>query len=73
MNISITLPDGSVIKKPAGITPAEVAAQIGKRLARDAVAARVDGVLLDLNVPLEQDATLEVVTVQSPEGLDVMR
>ncbi len=73
MNISITLPDGSVLKKPVGITPAEVAAGIGKRLARDAVAARVDGVLLDLNVPLEQDATVEVVTIQSPTGLDVMR
>ncbi|MCK4375752.1 MAG: threonine--tRNA ligase, partial [Candidatus Brocadiae bacterium] len=60
-------------KKPAGITPAEVAASIGKRLARDAVAARIDGVLMDLNVPLEQDAALEIVTVGSPEGLEIMR
>ncbi len=73
MNISITLPDGSVLKKPAGITPAEVAASIGKRLARDAVATRIDGVLMDLNVPLEQDAALEIVTVGSPEGLEIMR
>jgi len=73
MNISITLPDGSVLKKPAGVTPAQVAASIGKRLERDAVAARVDGVLVDLNVPLEQDARLEIVTVDSPEGLEVMR
>jgi len=73
MNISITLPDGSVLKKPAGVTPAQVAASIGKRLARDAVAARVDGVLVDLGVPLEQDAALAVVTLDSPDGLEVMR
>jgi threonyl-tRNA synthetase len=73
MNISITLPDGSVLKKPAGITPAEVAASIGKRLARDAVAARVDGVLVDLGVRLEQDAGLHIVTADSAEGLEIMR
>lgn len=73
MNVTLTLPDGGRIKKPAGVTPAEVAASIGDHLARDAVAARVDGVLVDLNVPLEQDAALEVITVNSPEGLDIMR
>ncbi len=73
MNISLTLPDGSVLKKPAGITPAEVAESIGKSLARDAVAARVDGVPVDLNVPLEHDADLIIVTVDMLEGLDIMR
>jgi threonyl-tRNA synthetase len=73
MNVKITLPDGTAVRKPAGITPAGVAASIGKRLAREAVAARVDGVLMDLNVPLEQDAELNIITVGSPEGLDVMR
>jgi threonyl-tRNA synthetase len=73
MNISIKLPDGSAIQKPLGVTPAEVAASIGHRLARDAVAARVGGVLVDLNVPLEQDASLEIVTINSRDGLEVMR
>ena len=73
MNISITLPDGTVMKRPGGITPAEVANSIGKGLARDAVAARVDGALMDLTVPLEQDARLEIVTVDTPEGLQILR
>jgi len=73
MNIKITLPDGTVLRKPAGVSPAEVAASIGRRLARDAVAARVDGVLMDLNVQLEQDATLAIITIDSPLGLEIMR
>ncbi|MCD6415467.1 MAG: threonine--tRNA ligase [Planctomycetes bacterium] len=73
MNISITLPDGSVLKKQAGATPAEVAAQIGAGLARDAVAARVDDVLVDLNLPLEQDCELSIITIDTPEGLQIMR
>ncbi|MHC4481521.1 MAG: threonine--tRNA ligase [Planctomycetota bacterium] len=50
-----------------------MAASIGKGLARDAVAARVDGVLMDLSVPLEQDADLKIVTVTTREGLEIMR
>jgi len=73
MNIALTLPDGTVLKKPVGVTPARVAASIGKRLARDAVAARVDGVLMDLNVSLEHDCSLSIVTVNTPEGLEIMR
>jgi len=73
MNVRIVLPDGTRVRKPAGITAAEVARSIGPRLARDAVAARVDGVLMDLDVPLEQDCELRIVTIGSPEGLDIMR
>jgi len=73
MNIALTLPDGTVLKKPAGVCAADVAASIGKRLARDAVAARVDDVLIDLNVPIEQDCRIAIVTINTPEGLDIMR
>ncbi len=73
MNISITLPDGSSIKKPVGVTPAQVAESIGKRLARDAVAARVDGVMVDLHVPLEHDAQLAIITIDTPRGLEIIR
>ena len=73
MNIALTLPDGTVVKKPSGVTPTEVAASIGKRLARDAVAARVDDVLMDLNVPLDRDCRISIVTINTPEGLDIMR
>ncbi len=73
MSIKITLPDGSEMTKPCGITAAEVAASIGKRLARDAVAARVDGRLVDLKVQLDQDAELEIITAQTETGLEIMR
>jgi len=73
MNITITLPDGTALKRPAGVTAAHVAESIGKRLARDAVAARVDGVPVDLNLQIEQDSALEIITIQSPEGLELMR
>ena len=46
--ISITLPDGSAREYPAGTTAVEVAASIGKRLAKAAVAAAVDGNEVDL-------------------------
>jgi threonyl-tRNA synthetase len=73
MNIALTLPDGTVIKRPAGTTPAQVAESIGPGLARDAVAARVDGADVDLDVPLDQDAELAIITIDSPEGQELMR
>ena len=73
MHITLTLPDGSTMRKPSGITPAEIARSIGSGLARDAVAARLDGALTDLDVPLEQDTDFEIITVDSDEGLELMR
>ena len=73
MNVALTLPDGSVIKRPRGVTPQEVAASISRRLGADGVAAHVDGVLVDLSVPLEQDARIEIVTVDMAAGLEVLR
>jgi len=73
VNIVLTLPDGSKLKRPSGVTPYQVVTSIGKRLAKDAVAAHVDGCLLDLTVPLDHDADLEIVTVDSPEGVEILR
>ncbi len=71
--IGITLPDGSVHRVPRGTTAAEVARSIGKRLARDAVVARVDGQLVDLARPIDKDARLEIVTPEDPDALHVLR
>jgi len=73
MNIAVTLPDGSVRELPAGSSPADVAASIGKGLARDAVAAVVDGVTVDVGTPLNADAVVSIITVGSPEGVEIMR
>ncbi|GAB4264256.1 MULTISPECIES: threonine--tRNA ligase [Deferrisoma] len=73
MAIRVTLPDGSVKEVPPGTTALEVAESIGKRLAREAVAAEVDGRLVDLTAPLTADCRLRILTPDSPEGLDVLR
>jgi threonyl-tRNA synthetase len=71
--ISVTLPDGSSRRMPAGSTPGDVAGQISPRLARAALAAVVDGRLVDLTFPLAQDAAVRIVTAESPEALGLYR
>jgi len=71
--IALTLPDGSVRRFPAGTTGTTVAESIGKRLARDAVAVRIDGDLRDLYLPIERDAAIAIVTRESEDGLGLVR
>ncbi|MBB4857891.1 threonyl-tRNA synthetase [Novosphingobium chloroacetimidivorans] len=58
----ISLPDGSVREMPQGATPADVAAAIGPGLAKAAIAAKVDGELVDLSRPFTGDSQLSLVT-----------
>ena len=58
----ITLPDGSTREMAPGSTPADVAAAIGPGLAKAALAARIDGELVDLSRPFERDCALALVT-----------
>ncbi|MBK8976907.1 MAG: threonine--tRNA ligase [Planctomycetes bacterium] len=71
--IKLTLPDGSVREVPAGTTGLELAAGIGKGLAKAAVAIKVDGHVRSLQLPIDTDATVEIVTRDTPEGLHVIR
>jgi len=71
--ISVTLPDGSSRRLSAGSTPGDVAAQISPRLAKAAVAALVNGKLVDLTFPLREDSTVRIVTGESPEALALFR
>ena len=72
-DISVTLPDGSVRRVPAGSTPADVAAGISPRLAKAAIAAIVDGQPVDLTFPLVRDARVELLTDRGPDALHVYR
>jgi threonyl-tRNA synthetase len=72
-DITLTLPDGSTRSVAKSTTAAQVAASIGKRLGKDALAARVDGEWVDLDTPLEHDAALEIVVPATPEGREVLR
>ncbi|MCL6592543.1 MAG: threonine--tRNA ligase [Alicyclobacillus sp.] len=69
----MTLKDGQERWYDAGTQYADIAASISSRLAREAVAAKVDGQVVDLSRPLERDVQLELLTLHDPEGLDVMR
>ena len=71
--IRVTLPDGSEREYAAGTTVHEVAESIGSRLAKAALAARVDGRVVDLARPLEADASVAILTERDPEALDVLR
>ncbi|CAN5727364.1 threonine--tRNA ligase [soil metagenome] len=71
--ISVSLPDGSTRSLPAGATGADLAAAIGRRLAKDAVIVDVDGVERDLADPLPDVATVAVVTVDGERGLYTLR
>ena len=71
--ISVTLPDGSSRRVPAGTTPGDVAAGISPRLAKTAIAAVVDGQCVDLSRPIEHDASLRLVTPDSAEALHIYR
>ncbi|MGD8327009.1 MAG: TGS domain-containing protein, partial [Sphingomonadales bacterium] len=73
-NIRITLPDGSVREVARGTTAADIAASIGPGLAKAALAARVDGDLVDLKLPLEKDVELALITSRDEDdALDLIR
>ena len=71
--IRVTLPDGAVLDLPRGSTGGDVATRIGPGLARAALAAKVNGTVVDLGRPIEEDAAVEIVTRKSREALDVLR
>jgi threonyl-tRNA synthetase len=73
---SLILPDGSVRQTPAGGRPRDVAESIGKRLAQAAVAAKVDGEVVDLDRELpadEAEHSFQILTDKDPEALAVLR
>jgi threonyl-tRNA synthetase len=71
--INVTLPDGSSRSVPAGTRARDIAEAISPRLAQAALAAIVDGKLVDLTYPLQKDASVRVVTDRSPEALALYR
>ena len=71
--ITVTLPDGSSRRVRAGSTARDVAALVSPGLAKAALAASVDGRLVDLTYPLTGDARLAIVTDRSPDALALFR
>ena len=71
--VTVTLPDGSTRQLPAGTPVREVAEGISPRLAKAALAAAVDDRLVDLTHPLEEDASVRIITKDGPEALRLYR
>lgn len=73
MTIQITLPDGAVREYAAGTTIEEVAGSISSGLRKNAIAGKIDGKVVDVYTPIENNAAIEIVTVDSADGLEVYR
>jgi threonyl-tRNA synthetase len=76
--LTLKLPDGSRREVPPGTRPRDVAEGIGKRLAKDAVAAKLDGQVVDLDRELPGDNgngehAFQILTPRDPEALEVLR
>jgi threonyl-tRNA synthetase len=72
----LRLPDGSLKEVPAGTRPRQIAESIGKRLAQAAIAAKLDGKIIDLDRELPDGAgeqSFQLLTDRDREALDVLR
>ncbi len=69
----VTLPDGSTVKIADGTTAEQLAHTIGPGLAKAAVAARINGQLVDLSTPINGRTVVQIITLKDKEGLDIMR
>src|SRR5215471_6924774 len=71
--IVVMLPDGKRLEFAGPVNGGEVAAAIGRSLAKAAVAARIDGRLRDLATVIDHDASIAIITRETPEGLEILR
>ncbi len=71
--VTLTFPDGAAREYEAGTTAMQIAKKISKGLAKQVLAAKLDGKLVDASLPIEADAKIELVTAKDPEGLELIR
>ena len=71
--MNITLPDGSIRKLESGSTGLDLANSIGPGLAKAAIAVEVNGSQKDLCDPIMDDCEVSIITIDSKEGLEIMR
>lgn len=71
--IKVILPDGSQKSLPVGSTVIDLAKSIGSRLAKAAVAGKIAGELVDLSTPIPDGSEVSIITVDSPEGVKILR
>ena len=71
--LSVTLPDGSKREFDSAVSVADVAKSISTSLGKAAIAARVDGKLVDTTHVIDKDVTLAIITDKDPEALEIVR
>jgi threonyl-tRNA synthetase len=69
----IKLPDGSIIEADNGVTAKQIAEKIGPGLAKAAIAAKINGNLVDLCTPINDEVSIQIITSKDAEGLEIMR
>ncbi|MEX0840003.1 MAG: TGS domain-containing protein, partial [Parvibaculum sp.] len=71
--IKLKLPDGSVREHEKPLDGLAFAESIAKSLAKKAVAIKLDGEMKDLSTLIDRDAAVEIVTRETPDGVDLLR
>jgi len=69
----ITLPDGSQRTFDQAVTVMDVALSIGAGLAKATLAGKINDKLVDASTPIQEDATLQIITAKDAEGVDIIR
>ncbi|MFD1902156.1 threonine--tRNA ligase [Enterococcus termitis] len=73
MSIKITFPDGAVKEFEAGSSTLDIAKSISNSLAKKALAGKLNGTLIDLTRPIEEDGSIEIVTPDHEDALGILR
>ena len=71
--VKITFPDGAVKEFPKGVTTEEIAASISPGLKKKAVAGKLNDEMIDLSTPIEEDGAVSIITLDSEDGLYILR
>lgn len=71
--IQIKFPDGNVKSFESGVTTEDIAGSISPGLRKKALAGKFNGQMVDLSTALETDGDIEIITPESPEGIEVLR
>ena len=71
--MKITLPDNSLRELPEGSSGYDLAKDIGPGLAKSAIAVTINGVQRDLHDAIDADASVSIITIDSDEGVEIMR
>lgn len=72
-NIKITLPDGSVLEKPQGVTGMQIAEGISSGLAKQAIVVEINGNIKDMSFPIIEDSDLKIFKKDADIALEIIR